>query len=215
MLKTSPEWSCVEGEVGFSNLYGSLPTWEILFFCDSTKFFTHNHFGSCNTQHGQEPIHITREDSNFLNKYIPMPQSFKCWSRESHQRQSNARTCVYERLGTKLPHLLQTKTGISLLVGGKMRAHLDFFHPKIEGEISRKQTYAWSHTGRWASRISTGMEFPVLGQAWLQRMNHCLQGCPAGIASKWWWPCRRAMVSAWHWFAISWVWGIQSGWTGR
>lgn len=108
----------------------------------------HNNFGSCNSQRGQEPIPITREDSNFLNKYIPMPQSFKCWSRESHQRQSNAQKCVYGCLGTKLPHLLQTKTGISLLVGGKMRAHLDFFHPKIEGEISRKQTYAWSHTER-------------------------------------------------------------------
>jgi len=108
------------------------------------KFLIHNCFGSCNRPRIIAPDVVIGE-YNLLNKHVPMSQSFKWHSRESHQRQSNAQKCVYGCLGTKLPHLLQTKTGISLLVGGKMRARLDFFHLKIAGEISRKQTYALRH----------------------------------------------------------------------
>ena len=109
------------------------------------KCLIHNCFGSCNSPLIIAPNVIIREDNNLLNKHVPMPQSFKWQSRESCQRQSNAQKCVYGCLGTKLPRLLKTKTGISLLVGGKMRAHLDFFHLKIEGENSGKEAYALSH----------------------------------------------------------------------
>lgn len=93
-----------------------------------------------------------------------MSQSFKWLNRE---RQSNAQKCVYGCLGTKPPHLLQTKTAISLLVGGKMRAHLDFFCLKIEGGISKKQTYALSHKESWALGISWGFSRP--GRVQLQQ----------------------------------------------
>lgn len=86
--------------------------------------------------------------------------SFKWWCRGIHQKQPSAQKCVYGCLGTKLPRLLQTKTGISLLVGGKMRPCLDFFYLKIEGEISRKQTYTLSHEKIWALGISWGFSRP-------------------------------------------------------
>lgn len=128
--------------------------------------FIHNWFGSCNRPQIIVPDVLIREGNNLLNKHVPVSLSFKWQSRESRQRQSNAQKCVYGCLGTKLPHLLQTKTGISLVVGGKMRARLDFFHLKIEGEISRKQTYALSHGESWASGISWGFSGP--GQVQLQ-----------------------------------------------
>lgn len=48
-----------------------------------------------------------------------------------------------------------------------MRAHLDFFHLKIEREISRKQTYALSHEESGALGISRG--FSRAGRVQLQQ----------------------------------------------
>lgn len=128
-----------------------------------------------------------------------MSQSFKWQSRESHQRQSNAQKCIYGCLGTKMPHLLQTKTGISLLVGGKMQACLDFFHLKIEGEISRNQTYSLSHVECWALGISCGFS----RQGGVQLQQKVSFKISPSMAQSQEVPLPAGMPSGWSWGAVA------------
>lgn len=131
------------------------------------KFLIHNCFGSCTSPQIIGPDVTFREITICWTSMSPCHRVSSGGAEKAVKDGQMHRSVFMGVWRKKLSHLLQTKTGITLLVGGKIRAHLDFFHLKIEGEISRKQTYALSHRESWALGISWGFSRP--GRVQLQQ----------------------------------------------